>query len=166
MSEIPHERLLELLHYDPQTGVFTWRVTHHRIRAGDRAGNENRSRPEQPYRQIMIDQKNYRTGRLAWFYMTKRLPKKEIDHRDGNPLNDIWSNLRLATSTQNKANQKKRCDNKSGFKGVHPHGQRFYARTNINGKYRYLGMFDTAEEASEFYKQVTSAVHGEYARHE
>lgn len=65
---------------------------------------------------------------------------------------------------QNKANQKRRQDNKTGFKGVHPHGKRFYARTRIDGVYRHLGMFDTAEEASEAYKQATAAVHGEFAR--
>jgi len=166
MSHFTHERLLELLHYDPETGVFTWLISHHRIRAGDRAGNENWSRPDQPYRQIMIDQKNYRTGRLAWFYMIGVWPEKEVDHRNVNPLDDAWSNLRLATSEQNKANQGMRRNNKSGFKGVHSHGLRFSARTKINGKYQHLGMFDTAEEASAFYKHVTSTIHGEYARHE
>jgi HNH endonuclease len=161
---VRHKRLLELLNYDKPTGVFTWRVARNgHVRAGDRAGNENKSRPDQPYRQIMIGLRNYRSGRLAWFYVTGRWPKKEIDHINGNPLDDAWGNLRLATSSQNKVNQKLRRDNKTGFKGVHKHGQRWYARAHIRGVYRHLGMFDTAEEASETYKKVTLAVHGEYA---
>lgn len=165
MSELTHERLLELLHYDPKSGVFTWRVNRNgHVRAGDRAGNENKLHA-QPYRQIQIGPKNYRTSRLVWFYMTGEWPKKEIDHRDRNALNDAWINLRLATSTQNKVNQKKRCDNKTGFRGVHQHGRGFYARAQIKGKYQYLGMFDTAEEAYAHYKKVTSAVHGEYVYH-
>lgn len=167
MAELTHERLLELLHYEPESGVFTWRIApRYRIYVGERAGNENRSRPEQPYRQIMLAGKNYRTGRLAWLYMTGAWPEKEIDHRNGNPLDDAWTNLRLATSTQNKANQKLRCDNKTGFKGVHRRRQRFYARANIGGKYRHLGMFSTAEEASDAYKAATLAIHGEYCRYE
>lgn len=160
---VSHERLLELLHYNPETGAFTWRLNRNgHVRVGNRAGNENRSRPDQPYRQIQIGRKNYRSGRLVWFYMTGKWPKKEIDHRNCNPLDDRWSNLRLATSTQNKANQKLRRDNKTGFKGVHRHGQRFYARANINGVYKYLGMFDTAKQASACYKRTMITTHGEY----
>lgn len=165
MTELTHARLLELLHYDPATGVFTWRMARNgHVLAGHRAGNENKSHPL-PYRQIQIGPKNYRAARLAWFYMTGEWPDLEIDHRDRNELNDAWSNLRLATSTQNKANQKKRRDNRTGFKGVHQCGSRFYARTRINGKPQYLGIFDTAEEASECYKAATFALHGEYVNH-
>ena len=166
MSDLTHQRLLDLLHYDPQTGIFIWLVTHHRIYAGDRAGCEHHPRGRQPWRDIMIDQKAYRENRLAWFYMTGAWPAKEVDHRNRDPLDTVWDNLRLATSSQNKANQGVRRDNKSGFKGVHPHGRRFYARTNIDRKYQYLGMADTAEQASEIYKAATLAVHGEFARHE
>lgn len=166
--KVTHKRLLELLHYDPATGVFTWRVSRcrrTRARAGDRAGYEHRARLT-PWRGITIELKHYRASRLAWFYMTGVWPKKEINHRNGNSLDDAWANLRLATSTQNKASQKKRRDNKSGFKGVHPCGSRFYARTRIDGVYRHLGMFATAEKASETYRRVTTAVHGEFARHD
>lgn len=163
---ISRERLLELLHYDPETGVFRWRIKRARIEAGTIVGNENKTRPDQPYRQIWIKGKNYRASRLAWLYMTGALPEKEIDHRNGNPLDDAWSNLRLATSTQNKANQKRRPDNKTGFKGVHIKGERFYARTRIGGVYKYLGMFGTAEEAAAKYREITTLVHGEFARHE
>lgn len=162
---VDHARLLELLHYDPATGVFTWRVSRNgHVRAGDRAGNANKSHA-QPYRQIQIGPKNYRASRLAWFYMMGEWPDLEVDHIDRDALNDTWSNLRLATSTQNKVNQKRRCDNKTGFRGVHRHGAHFYARANIAGEYKYLGMFDTAEEASAYYKQATLAIHGEYAHH-
>jgi len=165
INPLTHERLLELFIYDPETGALTWRTSpRYGINAGYRAGNENLSRPEQPYRQIYLNGKNYRSARLVWFYMTGVLPKKEIDHRNGNPLDDTWSNLRLATSTQNKANQKLRCDNKTGYKGVHRHHNRFLARARIDGKYKYRGMFDTAEEAAAHCRKVTREVHGEYAR--
>jgi hypothetical protein len=134
------------------------------VRAGDQAGNENKSHPC-PYRQIQIGPKNFRASRLIWFYMTGEWPEKEIDHRDRNELNDTWTNLRLATSTQNKINQRLRCDNKTGFRGVHRHGRKFCARANIDRKYKHLGMFDTAEEAYAHYKKVTSVVHGEYVYH-
>jgi hypothetical protein len=162
MSDLTQERLRELLHYDPDTGIFTWLVTHHRICVGDRAGYINRSGC-QPWRYIMIDQRGYRASRLAWFYMTGEWPVPEIDHRDRNPINDAWDNLHLATSTQNSVNQRMRRDNRSGFKGVHPYGTRFIARTRINGKYLHLGIFNTAEEAAAEYNRVRLTAHGEYA---
>lgn len=162
--DLSHERLLKLLHYNPDNGEFTWLLTRGRwAKAGDRAGNENKSRVHASYRQIMIDSRNYRAARLAWFYMTGEWPYPEIDHRNRNPLDDSWNNLRLATSSQNKVNQKKRSDNKTGFKGVHRHHRKFYARARIDGVYKYLGMFDTPEDAAEYYKIVTSSVHGEFA---
>ena len=165
MTNINYKLLLKLLHYEPSTGVFTWRESPCcRIPAGARAGSVNTSRSDQPYWNIMVNAKNYRSGRLAWLYMTGKWPKREIDHRDGNPLNDVWSNLRPATSTQNKANQKIRRDNKTGFKGVHPCRNRFSARAHIRGVYKHLGVFDTAEEAAAAYRQATVAVHGEYVR--
>jgi len=161
-SKLTHERLRELLRYDPATGVFMWRRSpRYQIEAGDRAGCEHGG--EQPWRDIYIDGLAYRESRLAWLYMTGEWPQLEIDHRNRNPLDSSWANLRLATSTQIKVKQKLRRDNKTGFKGVHRRGDRFYARTRIKGKYEHLGMFDTAKAAHERYQQVRILLHGEFA---
>lgn len=94
-------------------------------------------------------------------------PKKgvEIDHIDGNRLNNQKSNLRFATSSQNKINRGPRKDNKSGFKGVSWHKQRnlWTARIMTGGKYKHLGLFKTLEEAAEAYNAEATTYYGEYA---
>ena len=89
----------------------------------------------------------------------------EIDHIDGNRLNNQKSNLRFATSSQNKINRGPRKDNKSGFKGVSWHRQRnlWTARVMIDGKYKHLGLFKTPEEAAEAYNAEATTYYGEYA---
>src|ERR1700726_3642325 len=57
-------------------------------------------------------------NQLAWFYMTGRWGRATIDHRDGNPANNRWKNLRVATPSQNNANRRRPRNNTSGFKGV------------------------------------------------
>ena len=70
---------------------------------GDIAGTIS----EHGYRIIGIDNLDYRCGRLAWFYMLGRWPVFEIDHIDGNSLNDIWDNLRDVTRKENCKNSMK-----------------------------------------------------------
>lgn len=166
---LSHERLLEMLCYDPETGVFRWRVTRARTaHAGDRAGCQEKpwiKGRTTPWRCIHISGKTYQESRLAWLYMTGAWPERQIDHRDGNRLNNSWSNLREATPVQNSANRRKRSDNTTGFKGVVRRGRRFRAYAKIDGIRKYLGTFLTAEEAAQCYKLAVSRIHGEFAHH-
>lgn len=68
---LTHERLKELLHYNPGTGVFTW-LSHRssRVRAGDVAGTVKPS----GRRVIVIDKRDYFASRLAWFYVNATWP--------------------------------------------------------------------------------------------
>jgi hypothetical protein len=73
-----------------------------------------------------------------------------IDHIDRNPLNNKIENLRLASKSESKINTRTPRNNTTGYKGVlrTPNGK-FQARLGFNGKKLYLGLFNTAEEASE-----------------
>jgi hypothetical protein len=89
----------------------------------------------------------------------------EIDHIDGNRLNNQKSNLRFATSSQNKMNRGPRKDNKSGYKGVSWHKERnkWTARIMINGEYKHLGLFDNILNAVNAYNKIAKTYYGEYA---
>jgi len=91
---------------------------------------------------------------------------KMIDHINLNKLDNRRENLRVCTHQQNQFNTTKRSDNTSGFKGVYfdKQNQKFRASISIDGKNKYLGLFDTAEDAHECYKQAALKHHGEFAR--
>ena len=90
--------------------------------------------------------------------------KPMIDHIDNNPANNNVKNLRWATCKDNLANQCKRTNNKSGFKGVsfHKHANKYQALIRINDKRKHLGLFETAEEASRCYEAKAKVLHGEF----
>jgi hypothetical protein len=135
------ECLRELLHYDPETGVFTRRVRD----AGKAAGWLNYD----GYPLIWLGRRHYRAHRLAWLYMTGEWPKRQIDHIDGHRANNRWLNLREATQTMNNMNSRLSVANSSGFKGVSWRKSRhkWVAHIRINKKLTYLGSFDSPEEA-------------------
>ena len=97
----------------------------------------------------------------------KHEDKREIDHKEPqNTLDNRKSNLRICTSSQNKANSKIRTDNRSGMKGVRFHRRlkRWTAEIKINGKSKRLGWYATAEQAAEAYKNSAVELFGEFAR--
>jgi hypothetical protein len=92
-------------------------------------------------------------------------PGPQVDHKDGNGLNNRRSdNLRFATDTQNRANQKVRKDSTTGFKGVRPHRDKFQARIRVKGREITLGSFATPEEAALAYNAAAKECFGEFAR--
>jgi hypothetical protein len=60
----------------------------------------------------------YREHRLAWLYMTGEWPTHEIDHINGDRVDNRFCNLREATASENRWNSRKRVNNTSGYKGV------------------------------------------------
>ncbi len=89
----------------------------------------------------------------------------QVDHIDGDTLNNQKSNLRLVTNSQNQMNKKIHKNNKSGFKGVtwFTRYKKYRARININKKQIFLGHFSTKEEAFSAYLEAVKKYHGEYS---
>lgn len=163
-STLTHARLREVLHYDPMTGVFTWRKNRQGgVRAGDKAGCKSASNDgKKRYLKIRIDRVLYHAHRLAWFYVHGVFPSL-IDHRtdDSNAL----VNLRIATSGQNNANSPVRKNNASGFKGVRRHCKnRWAAQIKSRGINQYLGLFESPKKAAEAYDAAAIAAHGDFAK--
>ena len=89
-----------------------------------------------------------------------------VDHIDCNSLNNLRTNLRTATVAQNNYNIGRRHHNKSGYKGVTqaPSG-RWVSHIRAHGTSRYLGTYDTPQEAHEAYKVAALEAYGEFANY-
>jgi hypothetical protein len=143
--ELAHIR--ESFTYNPKTGIVSWSLACKflkRIEPGAHAGTIVKD-----YIYIGIGgappkRRMCYAHQIAWFLMTGKWPVKEIDHKDRNGLNNKWKNLRLATSSQQKANCKIRKDNTSGIRGVAMDCQRNQWQVYIcfEGRRRSLGRFD------------------------
>jgi len=108
-------------------------------------------------------------GKREAIYMHRAImdapDKMDIDHRDGNGLNNQRDNLRVCTTAQNAMNQSKHADNTSGFKGVcwDKQNGKWKARIQVNGTNQHLGHFPTAEDAARAYDAASIEYHGEFA---
>ena len=130
------------LHYDPATGVFTWR------KGGVAGYCEGR------YRAIWFNGTGYKVHRLAWLYMTGDWPKDELDHINRDRYDNRWANLREADRFLNCQNAGTRSDNTSGVRGVSFKSGKWRARINVNRKERHLGAFDDFDDAVTARKQA------------
>jgi hypothetical protein len=145
-SRLTTERLRELLHYDPSTGLFTWRVARSwMVKAGDVAG---RKVTKEGHVAICIDYQTYTAGRLAWQWTTGTAPRHHVEHMNGVPSDSRWDNLRDIRRPGTAIRQ-----------GVHSQGftdrgagrRRFRARVYCDGRSRWVGGFLTRAEAREAY---------------
>jgi hypothetical protein len=144
---ITQDQLKEVLHYCPETGMFTWLVG-----GGARKGAEAgcvHIQSGKPYRQVGVNNRAYSAHRLAFLYMTGEFPEDQVDHIDGNGLNNIWTNLRPVTCGENQKNRRKYARNTSGTTGVYWNVKcnKWVSQIVVEGKHKYLGLFDNKEDA-------------------
>jgi hypothetical protein len=91
------------------------------------------------------------------------LGEKHVDHKDGDGLNNVRSNLRLCERTQNMFNARTRAKPSGLPKGVNKNGRRYRATIRIHGRVIHLGYFDTPEEAHCAYMVAAGKLAGEFA---
>ncbi len=109
-----------------------------------------------------------KTGNSKMISMHRQLVEAvglDVDHIDGDGLNNSRSNLRAATRAQNLWNQPK-SRGKSRFKGVHWHAQnkKWRARIMKLGKQIDLGCFASEEDAAKAYDRAARSLFGDFAR--
>ena len=157
--------LADIVSYNPETGWFVWCGDHQR--AGMRAGSISSSGHR---REIHSKGVRYFEHTLAWAYMTGQwVTDRVVDHINGDPLDNRFANLRLATLTQNQGNRRRSRHSKSPYKGVRLERGTWVAMINESGRRTRIGRYRTAEEAAEAYHVAATAKWGEFAvtwRHE
>lgn len=156
---ITYEQLVEALSYDPETGVFTWLISPAKIvRAGSVAG----TRATTGYIDIGFKQKTYRAHRLAWLYMTGRMPTLDIDHINGVRDDNRFANLREVDRITNMQNiRRPGVKNKSGYLGVSVDrwDGKWIAQITVNGEKVFLGRHESPELAAAAYIEAKRRLH-------
>jgi len=143
-KKLTQKRLKELIYYNPETGVFTWKVSKGTAIKGSIAGSIDNG-----YRRILIDYNPYREHRLAFLYMEGYFPENEIDHINRRRHDNRWLNLRQVSRQCNARNCNIAINNKSGVTGVYwyKNREKWCAGIRIDGKQITLGYFLNKTEA-------------------
>ena len=150
------EDLWELFSYNPLTGQLHWRKSNKALGSRRHTG----------HRQAEIKGEPYQFHRLIWKWVTSNDPTEFVDHRNADPADNRFWNLREASTNQNQHNRKLNKNTSTGLKGVHFHKkrQRYQATVAVNGKKKWLGYFKTPEEAHQAYCKAAAELHGEFSR--
>ena len=162
-NNITQEDVKVRLHYDPNTGIF--------IRLKNRGkGKEAGTINMDGYRVVTCCYTNFMAHRLAWFYVYGKWPKNEIDHINGDTLDNRISNLREATRQENAKNQPIHKHNISGVSGVH-YSKRYpseprpwIATISLKGKKIWLGQYSTKEKAIKARRKAEKNYYKEFLR--
>jgi hypothetical protein len=161
-ADLSAEQLRELLHYDPETGVFTWKVRPSiRVkRVGAVAGNIGAG----GYAVINLTKfgSPKKAHRLAWLYIHGKWPEADIDHINGDRLDNRIVNLRDVSRRINTENLRSaRRHSKSGLLGAHWHEpfKKWYSVITTDRKRKFLGLFKTPEEAHQAYLAAKRKLH-------
>lgn len=155
LTQLTHQRLTEVLDYNPDTGVFVWKVSpSNRISAGSRAGVVSSVKR----RYISVDKDKHQADRLAWFFINKEWPRGDIKHRNGDHDDCSIDNLRDVSRIDSARERGLIANNSTGFKGVSPAPfGRFQSKITWNYKQISLGgNFETAEAGAAAYADAES----------
>lgn len=151
-----------LLSYDKETGIFTWKV---KRKGTSGFGKEAGTITTKGYRDVCINGKKYGLHRVAFIMMGFEIPEN-VDHINGCKSDNRWDNLRSASVRQNAFNYKG-TGSLSGYKNVYydPRGVKkpwFSVVTDAFGKKIRLGYFETPEAANEVASLKRKELHGEF----
>jgi hypothetical protein len=151
---LTHDKLLEVLDYNPETGLFAWKIARsNRVKVGSRAGVYHHPSGG---RYISIGNEKFRAHRLAFFYVNKRWPNTDVRPMDGYYDNCAIGNLQEVSRVELQHERGMISTNTSGFAGVSRAKEgKWQAKITWNYEQLNLGAsFETAEDASEMYEEA------------
>lgn len=166
--------LQECFSYNADTGALCWKTRPRSHFANDRAcsvfnaryagteaGSANAKRAA-----VKVSNRLYKVHRIAWAIFYGEHPTQQIDHINGDPLDNRIANLRLATNQQNQYNRGVNKNSTSGLKGVYwdKPVQRWRAQIVHNRASVFLGHYATSEEAAAAYAEGAKRYAREFAR--
>ena len=157
---ITQEQVRELFDYNPETGIFTWKVS--------RKGSKGKGKPagtetHKGYVDVCIDGKKYGLHRLAFLYMVGKVPGC-VDHKNTIKSDNRWENLREATYETNSYNYGGR-QSHTGVRNVYydPRGKsKYFVYLKVAGKGKHYGFFERLEDAARVAEAARKERHGEY----
>lgn len=119
------------------------------------------------YTRIVIDGSAYRLNRLIFIYHKGNISDNYIiDHKDGNPRNNVIDNLQQITHNNNLIKKNMKSPNTSGYRGVYwnKNMSKWYSQLKVNNKRIHIGFFNEVEEAALAYDKAAMKYHGEFAQ--
>ncbi len=143
--ELDQQIIRRLFNYDPGTGIFTYAEktsSQSRVIIGSAAGCSNGHTL-----QVRIYGRSYLLSRLAFLYMNGLWPSGLVDHKDRNPMNNSWKNLRDATYSQNNKNRPTAKNKTSRHRGVSKSRGKWAVVVRVDGKLKWFGYYDDEDEA-------------------
>ena len=150
------ERLQELFQYDPETGSLIRKAkVCNAVKIGDVAGYK-KSDGHATYWIAKVDGKAYPVHALVWKMAYGEDPAEglDIDHGTGGSLDNRLENLQLLTHRQNTSKEKTRKSKLPAGVVYNNRAGRYQAQAYLDGKYKYLGLHDTPEQAHQAYLEA------------
>ena len=157
------ELVRDYFNYDNHSGLLYWKdnvpLKHFQDKRGQTRHNnmfgnkEAGSVTRQGYKRVQLQGKPYAVHRLIWLWVYGKLPEDQIDHIDGNKINNRIGNLRDVDNITNAQNQKRPKNNTSGHIGVSKtkYGK-WKVAISVDGKQIHLGNFEDFDEACNIRK--------------
>jgi hypothetical protein len=161
MSELTPGDLRALLEYDPLTGRLTWKARPASMFPGGKQTPEHNAaiwngkfagvdaRTTGRYARVAIMGGRYYAHRVAWAIHYGQWPALDVDHINGNKVDNRIANLREATVQENGQNIPIKCNNRSGTMGVRwrEHASGWEAYITVDGRFIHIGYFKAKEDA-------------------
>ncbi len=147
---VTHQDALESFDYYPETGELFWKVGVGNSAKGKLCGTIKVMTGDKPYRCMTWRGASCRYHRVVWFYYYGAWPKYEIDHIDGDSLNNRINNLRDVDASTNQRNRVLNKNNRSGISGISwsKAMRKWQVSIKVGSVRKHLGYFNTLQEAT------------------